>query len=229
MLRRIFGDSSSHEFVTAVRRPYRNEEHYQYGPSVLSRASSIVACLTMNAIFPKERREYVVNGSSRLLDDVKLYTFGVYYKRSIFERLGSAAAIDLTPTNGFDRFMETVGVDISGCTSIDEILERVEVFRVVNNRVNRRVVRAIQVLREVVHEDCVICMEKMEKASIIQPCFHVVCNECLPRLATTRRCPMCRQPIQGAVISDVVGKRTHQEAFEAEEEQKENTIIDTDL
>lgn len=217
LIRRVFGPVSSAEMYHAIYRG--GGRFYGYGNATTSRATSIVACLTMNAVFPSINREDVVNTSANLLSGVSLYTFGIGYKRSIFERLGSSAAFDLTPTNGMDRFMDAVGVDISGCTNIEEIMTRVEANNViVNNRVNRRVVRALEVLREVVKEDCIICMEKMEQASIIQPCFHVVCQECLPRLGESGRCPMCRGVIHGAVTSDVVGKRTIDEAFDDEVE-----------
>lgn len=215
LIRRVFGESSSAEMHHAIHRSRNGRGFYGYGNATTSRATSIVACLTMNAVFPSMMREEVVNSSANLLEGVSLYTFGIKYRRSIFERLGSSAAFDLTPTNGMDRFMDAVGVDINGCNSIEEIMSRVEANNVIiNNRVNRRVVRALEVLREVVKEDCIICMEKMEQASIIQPCFHVVCQECLPRLGQSGKCPMCRGIIRGAVTSDVVGKRTFEEAFD---------------
>ena len=227
MIRRVFGESSTAEMYHAISRNREGGGFYGYGNATTSRATSIVACLTMNAVFPSSMREEVVNTSADLLAGVNLYTFGINYKRSIFERLGSSAAFDLTPTNGVDRFMDAVGVDISGCTSIEEIMTRVEANNViVNNRVNRRVMRALEVLREVVKEECIICMEKMEKASIIQPCFHVVCQECLPRLGQSGKCPMCRGVIHGAVTSDVVGKRTFEDAFE-EEDKEEVATVDT--
>ena len=223
LMRRVFGDSSTAEVYHAITRRSDGGGFYGYGNATTSRASSIVACLTMNAVFPSIMREAVVNTSANLLESVSLYTFGINYKRSIFERLGSSAAFDLTPTNGMDRFMDAVGVDITGCASIEEIMVRVEANNViVNNRVNRRVVRALEVLREIVKEECIICREDMEQASIIQPCFHVVCRECLPRLSQSGKCPMCRGVIHGAVTSDVVGKRKFEEAFE-----EENNDVDT--
>ena len=221
MIRRVFGESNTAEMSHAVVRAVDRPVFYTHGNATVRRAASVVACLTMNSVFPADRREDVVNSSAELLSDVTLYTFGVKYKRSIFERMGSSAAFDLTPMNGNDRFMDAVGVDITGCTSIEEILARVEANRVtVNNRINRRAVRALEVLREVVHEDCIVCLDKMNQASIIQPCFHVVCRECLPYLEASGKCPMCRGVIRGAVTSDVVGKRTFQEAFDAETSSK---------
>ena len=214
LIRRVFGEGSTSDMAHAINNPNNSLRFYGYSNAATARAASTVACLTMNSVFPKDQRDIVVNTSAGLLSDVTLYTFGINYRRSIFERMGSSAAFDLNPTNGNDRFMEAVGVDITGCTSIEEILERVEANRVtVHNRVNRRAVRALEVLRDVVSEDCVICMEKMDQASIIQPCFHVVCNSCLPRLGASGRCPMCRDVIVGAVTSNVVCKRSVGEAF----------------
>ena len=217
MIRRVFGDATTTEVSHAIRGIRNRSGLHWIGATAVGRAASVVACITMNSVFPENMREVVVRDSANLLSDVNLYTFGIKYKRSIFERLGASAAFDLTPTNGVDRFMDAVGVDITGCTSIEDILAKVEVNRVtVNNRVNKRVVRALEVLREVVNEDCIICLDKMTQASIIQPCFHVVCRECMPGLESSGKCPMCRCIIRGAVTSDVVGKRTFQEAFDDE-------------
>lgn len=209
MIRRVFGDCQSLEVAVAIKG--RSGSFSYGGNAATTRAAPLVACFTMNAVFPRDQRETVVGTSADLLSGVNLHTFGISYKRSIFERLGASAAFDLTPANGVDRFMDAVGVDITGCESIDEILERVESTRsAVHHRIDRRAERALQVLREVVKEDCAVCLEKMSRASIIQPCFHVVCTTCLPRLNT---CPMCRITIDGAVNSNVVGKRTFQGAF----------------
>lgn len=209
MIRRVFGNNQSLEMSHAIKGRLGS---YAYGGNAATtRATPLVACLTMNAVFPRDQRETVVGTSADLLSGVDLHTFGISYRRSIFERLGASAAFDLTPANGADRFMDAVGVDITGCDSIDEILERVESTRsAVHHRIDRRAERALQVLGEVVKEDCAVCLEKMSRASIIQPCFHVVCTTCLPRLDT---CPMCRITIDGAVSSNVVGKRTFEGAF----------------
>ena len=229
MIRRVFGRCNATELSLAIRGSRYSSGFYSTGFTSVGRAASVVACLTMNAVFPENRREQVVRDSAELLSDVSLYTFGIKYRRSIFERLGSSAAFDLTPSNGVERFKETVGVDISGCESIDEILAVVEANKMtIHNRVNRRAIRALEVLREVVSEDCIVCFDKMEKASIIQPCFHVVCQECLPKLRTSGRCPMCREVIRGAVTSDVVGKRTYEEAFNEEKKNIEDAVEDVE-
>lgn len=67
---------------------------------------------------------------------------------------------------------------------------------------------------------CPICLEGFGEASIIQLYFHVVCGPCLNKLEQTT-CPICREGVSGAVISDVVRKRPHDEAFATEEEKEE--------
>lgn len=122
--------------------------------------------------------------------------------------------------NGNERFREAVGVDIAGCESVEEIVARVRNSKKEGRRtISKRASRALAVLLEVCREECPICLEGIKQASIIQPCFHVVCGPCLNKLEQTT-CPICRAGISGAVTSDVVSKRTHREAFDGGEEEK---------
>lgn len=138
----------------------------------------------------------------------------------LWQRLGSAAGNDLNPVNGNERFHDAVGVDITGCKSIEEIVVKVKKSKKPGKPISKRASRALAVLVEVCREKCPICFEDFQQASIIQPCFHVVCGPCVNRLEQTT-CPICREQISGAVISDVVSKRTHGEAFAGEEGKKE--------
>ncbi|CAN0017916.1 unnamed protein product, partial [Pylaiella littoralis] len=77
MLRRIFGDAKTIDFRRAVGQPGYfdtfSKKHYDAG-------CKIVAALTMNAVFPADKRADIVNASSNLLEGINLHTFGIKYK-----------------------------------------------------------------------------------------------------------------------------------------------------
>ncbi len=210
MIKRVFGDVMSNAFDIAMgRRDY---------PGVSIGGSMVAACLTTNSVFSKDYRSSVIDESAMLLDGVNLHAFCVRYKRSVLERLGVSAGFDLTPVSGNARFKDIVGVDISDCDSIDQIMARVKAYGESDHNSyqrSRRVHMALQVLGEVIREDCVICLEPMQRASIIQPCFHVVCGNCFTHIRR-QRCPMCRNDIENVVTSNISGKRTFDDAFEHE-------------
>jgi hypothetical protein len=214
MISKTFGYISSGILQMALCKEYHTYDLHQY----LKHGASVVAALTTNSVFSKERRRSVINESAMILSDVHLHTFCVRYRRSVLERLGVSAGHGLTQENGNDLFKDVVGVDISDCSSIDQIMARIKAYGELDHRSyqrTRRVQMALDVLGEVVKEDCVICMDTMERATIIQPCFHVVCGTCSLRI---RNCPMCRDFIRGSITSNVTGKRTFDESFNMEKQ-----------
>ncbi|CAN0412559.1 unnamed protein product, partial [Ectocarpus sp. 13 AM-2016] len=44
---------------------------------------------------------------------------------------------------------------------------------------------------KLLEEECGICMEPMEKVSLIQPCLHFVCTACIRKIMGDN-CPFCR-------------------------------------
>ena len=80
MLRRIFGDAST----THVRRAVQSDlSHFTKGEC--DGGCKVAAVLTMNAVFPADKREEIVAACSDLLKGVSLYTFGIKYKKSVLE------------------------------------------------------------------------------------------------------------------------------------------------
>lgn len=120
------------------------------------------------------------------------------------QRLGNAAANDLTSVDGNQRFKDAVGVDISGCETIDDIIVKltkiVEASKQPRMRTRPKVEFGLRVLKQVVDEPCPICDEPIEEARIMQPCFHVICEVCLQRLQSDT-CPFCRKVIESTLSS----------------------------
>lgn len=81
----IFGEASTNDFRRAVRKPRARGYQPEYSKSHFDGGCKVAACLTMNAVFPADRREAVVTTSSNLLEGISLYTFGIKYNKSLLE------------------------------------------------------------------------------------------------------------------------------------------------
>ncbi|CBJ28554.1 hypothetical protein Esi_0108_0100 [Ectocarpus siliculosus] len=78
MIRRVFGNNQSLEMAHAIKGRLGS---YAYGENATTtRGAPLVACLTMNAVFPRDQRETVVGTSADLISDVNLHTFGISYR-----------------------------------------------------------------------------------------------------------------------------------------------------
>ena len=95
-------------------------------------------------------------------------------------------------------------MDISDCETVHHIIAKlnkiVEASRQPGKRRKPKVEFGLRVLTEVVDEPCPICVERMDVARIIQPCFHVICATCLQKLQSNT-CPFCRQGIESTLSS----------------------------
>eukprot|EP00752_Nemacystus_decipiens_P003837 g3530.t1 len=152
ILRKIFGDASRNHY----RRAFwacQADNGCSFSKSDSDAGCKVTATLTMNAVFPANKRAEVVGACSDLLKDVSLYTFGIKYKKSVLERLGNAAANDLTSVDGNQRFKDAVGVDISECESIGDIIVRltkiVEASKQPGMRARPKVEFGLSVLKQV--------------------------------------------------------------------------------
>lgn len=82
MLRKIFGDAAKNHYRRAF---WVSQDDYYFGKSDSDAGCKVTATLTMNAVFPANKRAEVVGACSDLLKDVSLYTFGIKYKKSVLE------------------------------------------------------------------------------------------------------------------------------------------------
>lgn len=83
MLRKIFGDASKNHYRRAFR-VFRDDDYF-FNKGDSDAGCKVAATLTMNAVFPANKRAEVVGACSDLLKDVSLYTFGIKYKKSVLE------------------------------------------------------------------------------------------------------------------------------------------------
>lgn len=167
-------------------------------------ASKLVATLATASVLPGSYRETVLQDSCDLLGDAHLYTLRLPYEPTLMERLRGNTGSDVNyVSEGATRFMTTFGVNVRGCQTIGDIIEKIQGTEVsVENRMvlpdSSKI--AIEKLTRIAEDDCPICLEKEESLCIIQPCLHMVCKTCMSKLKMVCTvCPLCRGRIRGSI------------------------------
>jgi len=189
-----------------------------FGHSCTYNFPAAATCRT-SAVFSISERAAAVAECTRALQSAVLDIACVEYRPSLVERLGGTALGD---GNGCDLFHIQYGVDVSHCSTLQDIVtairavvadhERaarnvsdpgllVELASKINglNDIERKVIGALD-------EECPICYEHMADVALIQPCLHVTCKGCMSRLGDT--CPMCRGWMAGTIDVTADSKET---------------------
>lgn len=161
-----------------------------------------IASLSMSSVFSDRERGMVLSGSISGLLDIPLYTSSVRYVPSFLERLGHGSAVDLGDVNGTEMFEHKNNISIAGCKTIGDIskvvVERIENLRSQNkNYLTQSLSILLDRLRTISEEDCVICLEAMQEACVLQPCMHFTCRECVNKISF--KCPICRCKLHGSI------------------------------
>ena len=151
------------------------------------------------------------------LKKVRYEKFTVKYTPSFASRL-FGNNFEMSAVSGSRLISDRFGITLMGTKTVGQLL------RIVNDTVDTRcatdagsrmmspLMQLRDKLRAFVGEKgaCPICLEEYEMASgasLINPCWHIVCDQCLRGLmaAKHRACPMCRTRIEGhttALIDD---------------------------
>lgn len=162
------------------------------------------------------------------LKKVRYEKFTVKYTPSFASRL-FGNNFEMSAVSGNRLISDMFGIVLTGTKTVGQLL------RIVNDTVNTRcatdagsrMIPPLMGLRDKLRafvgekEACPICLEDYEMASgasLINPCWHIVCDKCLRGLmaAKHRKCPMCRTRMEGhttALIDDA-----SPESGEAQEE-----------
>ena len=154
------------------------------------------------------------------LKKVRYEKFTVKYTPSFASRL-FGNNFEMSAISGSRLIHDRFGIVLTGTKTIWNLLmivrDTVDTLRATDSRS-----RTLADLVEVMHkleafvgekEACPICLEEYEMASgasLISPCWHIVCDGCLRGLmaAKHRKCPMCRTRMEGhttALIDDGQG------------------------
>lgn len=171
------------------------------------------AICTSAAVFTASERAAVMQECTDALASAVVDIACVQYRPSLVERVGGGYGAELGNDRGCDLFRSKYGVDVSNCSTFDDLTAKIEttidrykesaaVPGIMPNtvRILREEINALRILRNklgaVLSEDCPVCLERKHDLKIIQPCMHFTCSECMTRLHV---CPMCRGEMAGTV------------------------------
>ncbi len=237
-----FGKWGSHEFTPSVNTMLRGV-FPMWSSNTLWEESTAATCVT-SAVFDQYERDTVMTECTSALDSSILDVATVSYKPSLTERLGGGYATDLGSEVGSNLFSVKYNVDVRNCNTIEDILAKVSVKRAFYNtasnapeatRCDQHVYgRRIEVLdslctklREIASEDCPICFEKMDSVSMIQPCLHFTCSNCMEHIKD--KCPMCRGEFHGTVGVKTAGRSIEVVQSENEERPQKRARTESDV
>lgn len=169
--------------------------------SSMGNSIETVASLSMASVFDGAERGMVLAGSVSGLLDIPLYTSSVTYVPSLLERMGYGSAVDLGDVNGTEMFERKNNISIAGCKTIGDIskvvLDKIDSLRAARVYVSDSLPILVERLRTISEEDCVICLDAMEEACVLQPCMHFTCRECVNKISF--KCPICRCKLHGSI------------------------------
>ncbi len=170
------------------------------------------------------------------LKKVRYEKFTVRYTPSFASRL-FGSNFEMSAMSGSRLIKDKFGIELKGTKTIRNVLAQVNgaiEHMGATDGGSRTLPPLIQLRDKLMNfvgemEACPICLEEYEMtsgASLINPCWHIVCDKCLRHLMAAHhsRCPMCRVGIEGhttALVDD--GGATVGKGEEAEEEVPETT------
>ena len=165
------------------------------------------------AVFTSSERATVMQECTDALESAVVDIACVEYRPSLVERVGGGYSAELGEDNGCDVLYRNYGVDVSGCSTADDITAKIaeaiaelntsaatpgifpSALRGLCDKINR-----LQDLHNkivaVFSEECSICLDLKPELRLIQPCLHFTCSDCMPRLSI---CPMCRGEMAGTI------------------------------
>lgn len=157
--------------------------------------------------------EFMINR----LKKIRYEKYTVKYTPSFASRL-FGNNFEMSAVSGSLLMRERFGIVLTGTKTIGQVLTIVSdtVDTLLFTDRTSRIIAPLTQLRDKIskfvgeREECPICLEEYEMesgASLINPCWHIVCDKCLRGMIATQhvRCPICRTNMEGhttAVIDD---------------------------
>lgn len=135
----------------------------------------------------------------------------VRYTPSLSSRLFGVDS-EMSALSGRQLFLERFGINMENMNSIGDIVkmlrkDTLETMSVSDSR-SRQLTLLQKTLLEFVKDagSCPICLDSYDlvsKTSLINPCWHIFCNECVSKLLknSDTKCPMCRTDIEGHTVA----------------------------
>jgi len=179
-----------------------------------------------SCVLPTEERERARDFMFHKMSDIPYEEYIIRYTPSLSSRLFGANS-EMSAVSGRQIFLDRFGIEMKDVKSIGDIIRVIkETLGTLEQSDSRiRPLRDLQVKLESFdgeNESCPICLENyntVSKASVLNPCWHMFCTECVSKLLSTcgTRCPMCRTDIEGHTVA----LSTHKESNIVDVEKKD--------
>ena len=187
-----------------------------------------------SCVLPTEERGKARNFMLQKMSDIPYEEYIIGYTPSLSSRLFGANS-EMSAMSGRQIFLERFGIEMKDTNSIGDII------RVIKEAIGElekpdpriRHLRDLQIKLEGFdgeNESCPICLENyntVSKASVLNPCWHMLCDECVSKLFSSSgtRCPMCRTLIEGHTVT----LSTHEETTVEKRDTVENVSTPSSL
>lgn len=169
------------------------------------------------SVLQTEERHMVGEFMINQLKKIRYEKYTVEYTPSFASRL-FGNNFEMSAVSGSRLIAERFGIVLTGTKTIGQVL------RIVSDTLDTllladrhsRIITPLTQLRDNIskfvgeREECPICLEEYEMASgasLINPCWHIVCDKCLRGMMAVQHasCPLCRTKMEGhttAVVDD---------------------------
>ena len=151
------------------------------------------------------------------LKKIRYEKYTVKYTPSFASRL-FGNNFEMSAISGSRLMNERFGIDLTGTKTVGQVLAIVSNTLdtlILTDRTSRIITPLSQLRDKIINflgerDECPICLEEYEMesgASLINPCWHIVCDKCLGHMLATQhfKCPLCRNKMEGhttAVVDD---------------------------
>jgi hypothetical protein len=162
------------------------------------------------SVLPTRERSGTKDFLVSKMSEIPYEEYVIGYTPTLSSRLFGANS-EMSALSGRQIFLERFGIDMSAVKSVGDIIRKIRdtvdgmtmtntkfgTLRILQDKMDRFVRN---------DEPCPICLESYEtvsKASLLNPCWHIFCDDCVTKLLKTenRRCPMCRADIEGHTVA----------------------------
>lgn len=200
------------------------EETMRYGIPLMS-----------TCVLPTRNRDDAKKFMVSQMSKIPFEEYIVRYTPTLSSRLFGVSS-EMSALSGKQLFLERYGITMGDTRSIGDI-ERIVADRIASMEETNPRRNNLSELHKTIKEfsndggSCPVCLEAFDtisSASLLNPCWHIFCDDCVTRLMKTsgHKCPMCRTKIEGHTVAVNSLDITPENTEDAEEGSSKKGILD---
>lgn len=166
--------------------------------------------LMSTCILPTKERDEAKAFMVSKMSKIPFEEYIVRYTPTLSSRIFGASS-EMSALSGKQLFLHRFGITMEETRSIGDI-ERVVAEKIASIEQSNPMHRSLSELHKTIQVfssdggSCPICLDPFEtisSASLLNPCWHIFCDDCVTRLmkSSGHKCPMCRTKIEGHTIA----------------------------